>query len=242
MLRTTARLALIALPLACTPASGGGGAHTQQQPGAELSSAEGAPEAASPLETDAPAIALDGPVDEVAAEAPASLSVEPMVGVGGSWLWLTTNRPADGCGAANTCRVEVGGLDAEIVSDVFGQIVAVVPAHQPVSGDVCFEFDGHTDCVAGFEVLERPVVESATVTKCTCRCTAARQLTVLGVGFPNDAQVSLDGVILESWASATSIYADIPDDLAPGLKMLVVRAPSHGRCGTPSAGVEVLVE
>lgn len=169
------------------------------------------------------------------------LAVSPLRAVGGQALTLTTPALTEGCLAAGTCSVTIGGTEAEIVND-FAGIVAVVPGYQNVDGDVCLTLNGQTECVGGFAMLDGPRVTSVEVRECACRCAAARQLWIAGEGFPLNAVVTLDGVSLDWVGGGENIVANLADDIVAGEKSVVVSAPSHRRCGAPSAPIAVVIE
>lgn len=166
------------------------------------------------------------------------LTVSPLRAVGGQALTLTTPSLPNGCRAAGTCSVTIGGADAEVADDI-GVVIAVVPGYQSVAGDVCLTLNGKTSCVAGFEMLDGPQVTNVEVRDFRC---SASVLSIDGEGFPLDAVVTLDGVTLNWVGGGENIVAELPDDLVAGDKILVVSAPSHRRCGAPSEPFAVVIE
>ncbi len=188
-----------------------------------------------------PAQPQDLPLPQPASQESA-LSVDPLQGVGGTMLWVVTPVASDGCLADGRCTATVGGVNADIVSDFSGILVVEVPPFQATSGAVCVTLDDVERCADGFEALDRPRVDTAEVRLCACRCVTSRQLWLTGAGIPNDVEVTLDGVIIPGGPTATTFVGDIPDDLPPGTKSLVVRAPSNSRCGTVSEPIQVVIE
>ena len=164
-----------------------------------------------------------------------ALSVEPMRAVGGQAITVWAPTPTDGCIAASTCAVTIGGFATELASDV-GAIVAVVGMNQ--QGDVCLTLDGATACVSGFEQLQSPRIDRGRFVRRRC---SPSTLEIQGEGCPLDASITLDGVEALSWVGDGGfISAQLADDMS-GEKTLVVSAPSHRRCGAPSEPIQVVI-
>jgi hypothetical protein len=146
---------------------------------------------------------------------------------------------ADACNDAS-CTVTIDGYEAAFVDESRSAVLVPRLAKRgPEGGLICVTSAAFESCLPGLTVLERPLVDDVTVVP------GANGPTVVvhGVGFPQDGILVVGYERIETtFVSPFELTGIVPKAFGSGTHDVTVLAPSHGRCGTPSAPVAVSLD